>query len=200
MKPIGILYATRDGHTRRIAEHVATDLHERGFSVELKNVADAAHIRPSDYDGAVLAASVRCGEHEHEMVKFVKDHVAELDNIPTAFVSVTLTEAGVERPESSPEERAKFAADVQRVIDRFFEETGWRATRIKAVAGALLYTKYNLLLRFVMKQIAKSTHGDTDTSRDYEYTDWAALDRFVDEFAAGLGAAMSEPLMSSARA
>jgi menaquinone-dependent protoporphyrinogen oxidase len=35
-----------------------------------------------------------------------------------------------------------------------------------------------------MQQIAKKGGKDTDTSRDYEYTDWAVLDRFVEEFAA----------------
>lgn len=183
MKPIAVLYATRSGHTRRIAEHIASNLRGRGLNVELNNVGKLqGSICLLNYCGAVLAASVHMGAHEHEMVKFVKDHLLELNEIPTAFVSVTLTEKGVERPESSPEERARFSADVQNVIDRFFADTGWRPERVKPVAGALLYTKYNLLLRFVMRQIAKSAHADVDTSHDYEYTDWTALDRFVEEF------------------
>ena len=32
-----------------------------------------------------------------------------------------------------------------------------------------------------MRLIAKREGAATDTSRDYEYTDWAALDRFVNE-------------------
>jgi menaquinone-dependent protoporphyrinogen IX oxidase len=32
-----------------------------------------------------------------------------------------------------------------------------------------------------MKRIAKKAGAETDTSRDYEYTDWSALDRCVDE-------------------
>ena len=43
----------------------------------------------------------------------------------------------------------------------------------------LLYTQYNVLIRFVMKRIAKHAGGATDTSRDHEYTDWVALDQFV---------------------
>lgn len=183
VKPIGILYATCNGHTRRIAEHIASKLRGLGFNVELNNVAETeSSVHPLDYSAVVLAASVHMGAHEREMVRFVKEHVRELNEIPTAFISVTLTERGVERPESSPAERARFAADVQRVIDKFFTDTGWRPERVKPVAGALLYTKYNLLLRFVMRQIAKTARADTDTSQDYEYTDWAALDRFVEEF------------------
>ena len=30
-------------------------------------------------------------------------------------------------------------------------------------------------------------HKDTGTSKDHEYTDWAAVDRFLNDFLAGLG-------------
>jgi len=39
-------------------------------------------------------------------------------------------------------------------------------------------------VRFVMKQIARKTGSPTDTSRDHELTDWAAVDRFAGELAA----------------
>jgi menaquinone-dependent protoporphyrinogen oxidase len=32
-----------------------------------------------------------------------------------------------------------------------------------------------------MRRISAKEGGDTDTSRDYEYTDWAAVDRFARE-------------------
>jgi hypothetical protein len=38
-----------------------------------------------------------------------------------------------------------------------------------------------VVLRFVMKMIAKKAGHATDTTRDYVYTDWSALDQFVDE-------------------
>lgn len=55
-------------------------------------------------------------------------------------------------------------------------------TRVELIAGALKYTQYNPLVRFIMRRIAATAGGDLDTSRDYEYTDWAAVDRFVIEF------------------
>ena len=33
-------------------------------------------------------------------------------------------------------------------------------------------------------QTAKAATGDTDTSRDYEYTDWPEVEAFADDFAA----------------
>jgi menaquinone-dependent protoporphyrinogen oxidase len=58
---------------------------------------------------------------------------------------------------------------------------GWHPSKVRAAAGALSYTKYNFLVRFVMKRIAKAQGASTDTSRDHELTDWEALDRIVDE-------------------
>ena len=54
----------------------------------------------------------------------------------------------------------------------------------KAVAGALLYTKYDFLKRFIMVQIVKGEGGDLDTSRDYEYTDWDDLKSVIEAFVA----------------
>jgi len=57
---------------------------------------------------------------------------------------------------------------------------------VKPIAGALQYSKYSIIVRFIMKRIARQAGAATDTSKDYEYTDWAALTRFIDEFAGEL--------------
>jgi menaquinone-dependent protoporphyrinogen oxidase len=78
-------------------------------------------------------------------------------------------------------------------MEKFFVDTGWRPQRVKPIAGALLYSKYNPLVRFVMKRIARKAGTRTDTSRDYEYTDWVSLDRFIDELAEELTASAPQP-------
>jgi menaquinone-dependent protoporphyrinogen oxidase len=183
MKPVLILYATREGHTRRVAEHLAGFLQARGIAAEM---VDAARV-PNGfslprYCAAVIAASVHCGVHERELIRFVKDHVDALNRMPAALLSASLSEAGAEDIKSPPARRARAAADVQRMINALLQETGWHPGRVKAVAGALLFTKYNFLLRFVMKRISRQAGGATDTSKDHEYTDWKALDDFIDEF------------------
>jgi menaquinone-dependent protoporphyrinogen oxidase len=69
------------------------------------------------------------------------------------------------------------------MIDMFVQETGWRPARVLPVAGALAYSQYNFIVRFVMKRIARKAGAPTDTSRDYEFTDWATLDRFISDAA-----------------
>jgi menaquinone-dependent protoporphyrinogen oxidase len=183
-KRIAVFFATREGHTQRVAERLTTDLLALGFDVDLLPARKRLPFALGNYCGAVLAASVHQGNHEKEMVEFVKDHRPELGKISTAFVSVTLSEAGAEMAGKSPAERAEFARDVDRMIEKFFRETHWHPTVAKPVAGALLYSHYNFMVRLIMKNIARKAGADTDTARDYDYTDWIGLDNFASEFAA----------------
>jgi menaquinone-dependent protoporphyrinogen oxidase len=182
MKRFLVLYATREGQTRRIADHVADTLRSRGFSTD---VVDAAHLPANlvvlNYCGAIVAASVHQQKHEREIFWFIKRHASELERIPTGFLSVSLSQAGAEDGTASPERRAQAAKDAQRMMDAFLADTKWHPLKSQAVAGALMYSKYNFIVRCIMKHIARRAGGDTDTTRDYEYTDWNSLDKFVDE-------------------
>jgi menaquinone-dependent protoporphyrinogen oxidase len=44
----------------------------------------------------------------------------------------------------------------------------------------MAYTRYNPVVRWVIKRISKRRGGPVDTSRDHEVTDWAQVRRFVD--------------------
>jgi menaquinone-dependent protoporphyrinogen oxidase len=182
MKPLLIIYATREGQTRHIAEHLGATLGARQHSFDL---VDAAHIPEgfslTKYSAAIVSASLHMGRYEEEMARFVKRHLLELQQIPTVFLSVSLSERTVEDPNARPEERAQAQADVNRTVESFLAETGWYPSRIAAAAGALMYSKYNFVIRFIMKQIAKKVGGPVDTARDYEFTDWTKLDRLVEE-------------------
>jgi menaquinone-dependent protoporphyrinogen oxidase len=178
MKPILVLYATREGQTRRIAEHIAESIRAHGRESQLAEVATAQEPALTDYGAVILAASVHLGKHEREMVQFVREHRDALQKLPTVFLSTSMAEAAAEQGPESRRDQAH--AEAEQRIEEFFAATGFRTNLYKAVAGALLYTQYNWLVRLVMKQISKSEGVSTDTSRDYEYTDWVDLDRFID--------------------
>ncbi len=113
------------------------------------------------------------------MVAFVKRHRDKLEQLTTSFLSVSLSEAGAKDERRSEDERAKVAVNVAGVIAKFLGETGWRPKRVKALAVAILYSKYNFIIRFVMKRMTKASMA-TDSSRDYDFTDWKSVDQFVD--------------------
>jgi len=182
---LAIIYATREGQTRKVAEHVSGTLAARGHdvdTVDARAVGDAFSL--AGFDGVLLAASVHLGKHEKELVRFVQRHRDALAALPCAFLSVSGSAATAAAPTATPEVRARAAAEADAVLARFYNETGWTPMRALPVAGAMLYSKYNFLVRFVMRGIAKRNGAVLATSGDHEYTDWDALDSFVASFAA----------------
>jgi menaquinone-dependent protoporphyrinogen oxidase len=175
-----VFYATREGQARRVAERVAADLRAQHNEVDVFDVkALPPRLDWTLYQSACVVASVHGGHHEREMVRFATMNRGELRRLHATFMSLTLSEAGAEDRSKPPADRQRSAADAERMIQVFIDETGWRPARALPVAGALAYSKYNFLIKFVMRRIARKAGAPTDTSRDYEFTDWAALDRFV---------------------
>lgn len=187
MKLVAVLYATSEGHTRRIAEHIVGTLIALGYTAEL---IDVEHI-PNNFKlrrciAAILAASVHFGRHQPEMIAYVKANRAVLESMPTAFMSVSLAAATMGSPEVSAAEKAKGADEVQGWLDLFFEETGWHSTRVHAVAGASLYKELGLLRGFVVRMYSHEAGADTEPSDRHEYTNWEGLDVFVTDLATQL--------------
>lgn len=182
MQSICVLYATREGHAAKVAAHFAQALIERGLQVDLFEVRDFP-FQLNVYQAVVLAASVHGGHHEKEMVRFVRENRRPLEAMHSAFLSITLSEAGAERIDATAEEHAGFVNDVQLMLERFYDETGWHPEHVKPVAGALAYSKYNFLVKLMMRRIARQAGGSTDTSHDVEYTNWADLEAYASQLA-----------------
>ena len=79
-------------------------------------------------------------------------------------------------------------AIAQGYIDAFRQHTGWKPDEATSIAGALRYSRYGFFVKLMMKLIVAHAGGETDSSRDYEYTDWAVVDRFAEAFAERLQA------------
>jgi menaquinone-dependent protoporphyrinogen oxidase len=123
MRDVLILYASKHGHTAKIANRIAQAIREDGVSAHLHDARSADAVSPSGYDVVVVGASIHAGHHQREIVDWVKEHRAALAAKPSAFFSVCLAPPG----------------------------------------------------------------HPTDTSRDFDYTDWDAVDRFARECAAKIG-------------
>jgi menaquinone-dependent protoporphyrinogen oxidase len=113
--------------------------------------------------------------------RFVTQYRHELEAAGAALLSLSLSQAGAQDEAAPPDRRRQAQADVQRMIDGFVADTGWTPAHTLPVAGALAYSKYNFLVKLVMKRIARHNGASIDTSRDWEFTDWQAVDRFVAE-------------------
>ena len=179
-----VFYATREGQARRVAEHVAAGLRAQGLDVDLFDVRPLHdRIAWQDYRTIFVVASVHLGRHEREMRRFATQYRRELEASGAALLSLSLSQAGAQDEAAPPDRRRQACADVRRMIDAFAAETGWTPAHTLPVAGALAYSQYNFLVKLAMKQIARHNGASTDTSRDWEFTDWPSVDRFVAEHA-----------------
>jgi menaquinone-dependent protoporphyrinogen oxidase len=174
-----IAYATKEGHTAKIAERMREALVAGGREVLVERVEKHAPEPPADVDGIIVGGSIHAAKHLPELTGWVRHNRDRLEALPSAFFTVCLTAA-----DDSPESRA----ETQAVVDRFLDDTGWRAPRTAVFAGCLAWTQYDFFTRQLMKLIVRQHGGkDLDTSRDYDYTDYDAVGRFAEEFAAAIG-------------
>ena len=180
MPRVLILYGTSEGHTSAIAQAMAEPLTLGGIDVDVIR-AGTLEPNPRQYDAIIVAASVHAGRYQKAVRLWVRAHATEFGARPTAFVSVSL---GVLQ-RADP----KVMADLEAIVKRFADDTNWRPGTVKHVAGALLYTRYSIFTRWIMKRIAAKAGGETDTSHDYDYTDWADVRAFADDFRRHLAAA-----------
>jgi menaquinone-dependent protoporphyrinogen oxidase len=69
-------------------------------------------------------------------------------------------------------------------VRKFLRRIGWQPVQTEAFGGALRYSLYRGWKRWLVRLFVRVAGGDTDPSRDYEYTDWHGVARFARTFAA----------------
>lgn len=180
MPHILIVYDTTEGQTRKIAQHVAGTASGLSHQVELHEIRRLPRdFIMAGFDAVIVGASIHLAKHSKRLSEFIDKHRSGLDNTPSAFFSVSLSAAGSDS-ERSPADK---------YVGEFLTQTGWKPQRTATFGGGLLYREYGILKRWMMKKIARDAGKDTDTSKNHEYTDWAAVDGFLNDFLAGLGVA-----------
>lgn len=182
---LALVFASRDGHTLKIAQYLASELRARGHAVEVFDAAQPRDApRLAEYDGALLGACVHAGHHLRALSRFARQHRAELQAMPAGFFSVSMAAASQQHQDRQRGEQ---------YMATFGRETGWTPALSTSFAGALPFRRYGFFKRLLMSWIGRSQGMAVDTSRDYEFTDWGAVERFAGQFLAFLGAAGTAP-------
>lgn len=168
-----IVYGTHHGQSALIAQHIAEVLQSAGATMLVNGMDLPRSISPGEFDGVIVGGSIQFNRHQRFLKQFVRKHRDALNAMPSAFFSVSGAGAG-----HADAERAQ----ANRYIAEFLRETGWRPTSTASFGGAIAYTKYNPILRLVMRRIAAQKGEPTDTSRDFSFTDWTLVERFATAF------------------
>lgn len=166
-----ILYSGRDGQTLSIASYIANKLQDR-LCCEVIDLLQAETIDLSQYQQVMIGASIHYGHFNSVLGKFVKHHAEELNQMPTAFFAVNLTARKLEK--RSPQTNV--------YTRKFLLASPWQPKQCIVFAGALRYPRYRWFDRIMIQLIMCMTGGETDSSKEVEYTDWQQVERFAKEF------------------
>ncbi|MGY4676757.1 menaquinone-dependent protoporphyrinogen IX dehydrogenase [Pasteurella sp. P03HT] len=162
-----ILYSSCDGQTKKIAEFIA--LHLSG-EVVIEALTEKSKIDSAD--NVIIGASIRYGHFNKVLNHFIKKHTTLLSQKKTAFFAVNLTarKAGKDTPETNV------------YVRKFFLRTDWQPNFKAVFAGALRYPQYHFFDRIMIKLIMSMTGGETDTTKEIEYTNWDKVKLFAMQY------------------
>jgi len=168
-----VIYATVEGQTAKIAKTIAEQIETAGHEVILTDVRQPGFAVPGRFDSIMVCAPIHNGHYPQPLIDFVGAFNEALNAVPSALVTVTLAIASPFEDERNEAEAYPY---------KLCEATSWAPSARYNAAGALKFSEYNYFKRLLMKRIAAHQQGPTDTSCDHEFTDWAALHGFVDQF------------------
>jgi menaquinone-dependent protoporphyrinogen oxidase len=171
MSAMQIYYATRDGQSRRIAEHIARRLTEGGISARAHDLATAM---PAAMDLAqapliAVVAAVRYGRHLPEADRLLATYRQLSAPPPLAIASVNLT----------ARKSGKASAGSNPYLRKLLARHGIAPVLATALAGRLDYPRYRWTDRQIIRFIMLLTGGPTDPATSIEYTSWNAVDEFA---------------------
>jgi len=168
-----MIYATVDGHPRKICQKLIEVLEGREQSVELIPIEDFdGDLSP--YDRVVIGASIRYGVHDKKIIELINTRQDVLESKKTAFFSVNLV---ARKPEKSSPETNPY-------VVKFFKSVSWKPNLVETFAGMLEYPKYSFFDRTMIRLIMWMTKGPTDPKTVKEYTNWDKVAAFGDRLAA----------------
>ncbi|WP_159567438.1 menaquinone-dependent protoporphyrinogen IX dehydrogenase [Budvicia diplopodorum] len=166
-----LLYSSREGQTKTIVSYIANQI--QGYmKVDLYSLDDMPNVNLADYKGVLVGASIRYGHFSKTFKAFIERNSETLNQMPTAFVSVSLIARKAEK--QTPQTNS--------YTHKYLLSTKWQPTICGVFAGALRYPRYTWLDRVMIQLIMKMTDGETDSSKEVEYTDWEQVKRFGSDF------------------
>ncbi|MBT0727603.1 menaquinone-dependent protoporphyrinogen IX dehydrogenase [Rosenbergiella australiborealis] len=166
-----LLYLTRDGQTHKIAQAIAQTIGSE--QVELHDLMTLSVVDWSQYDKVIIGASIRYGHFAPQLMTFVQQYTNELNERCSAFYSVNLT---ARKPEKSTPETNVYT-------QKFLTASPWQPDEVAVFAGALRYPRYRWFDRFMIGLIMKMTGGETDKTKEVDYTQWDKVREFANTFA-----------------
>ncbi|MGF1907833.1 menaquinone-dependent protoporphyrinogen IX dehydrogenase [Vibrio kasasachensis] len=172
MKKALFLYSSREGQTIKILKHIEAQLSD--YQCEIVDLHQVANIDFSTYERVLIGASIRYGKLNKKLYQFIESNLEQIITHKVAFFCVNLTARKEDQGKDTPEGSV--------YIKTFLRSSSWQPCLIGVFAGALYYPRYAWFDKMMIKLIMTLTGGETDTSKEVEYTNWEKVTLFADKF------------------
>ncbi len=171
-----IVYATRYGSTRDVAEAVGARLREQGLSVEIRRARDVRSL--DGFDAVVLGAPLYIGSFLREARQFLKRHQAALSRMQVALFVLGPVHGGQERERE----------DARTQLTANLAKRPW----LKPVTMEVFVGKYDpAKLRFPDSLLAILPASPLHGVAAHDGRDWPAIRAWADTLPAALGLRIS---------
>ncbi|NOH81461.1 menaquinone-dependent protoporphyrinogen IX dehydrogenase [Vibrio sp. RE86] len=167
-----LLYSTREGQTKKILQFIEKRLSD--YECDYIDLHSVESVDLNQYDKVLIGASIRYGHLNKKLYKFIERNLNALIESKAAFFCVNLTARKEDQGKDTPEGSA--------YIKTFLKKSPWQPELIGVFAGALYYPRYSWFDRTMIKFIMNMTGGETDTTKEIEYTNWEKVTLFADKF------------------
>jgi menaquinone-dependent protoporphyrinogen oxidase len=171
-----IVYGTKEGQTAKIADRIGEVFRARGYETDISSANDfgpCKNVSLQDYSAIIVGGSIHVMHLPSSVTRFIKHYKSDLERLPSAFYSVSLTDAGTESHEQ-----------LDKLLMGYWEKMGWQPKIVGRFGGALRYSSYGFLKRYMMRWIAQKGGYSTDVKHDSDYTDWDSVTQFANDFMA----------------
>ena len=159
-----VAYESNCGSTAGVASTIGDVMCRRGAAVDVRYIKNITDI--SEYAGVVIGSAVKTASWYPEAILFVKDHQDYLKKIPVVYFLTCLalysdTQQNRERAQSYFNPVLKAVPEV-------------KPRAMEAFAGALDYSKLNMVVRMVMKSKMEKQGVPEGDFRDFQKIEsWA---------------------------
>lgn len=168
---IAILYESRHGQTKKIAQKIQDQMVKQSVTVSLARCRDKnARDLISKADALLFGSSIQMGKVDSHLIKLIRSSTSEINKKPNGLFLVSL---------ANKTQTAESKEHVKTYFSAVTDSTGWKPGATLSCSGALPFTRYNFFIRFMLKQIGKKQGENYDTSKDYEYTDFTEVETFA---------------------
>ncbi|HMK45444.1 MAG TPA: flavodoxin domain-containing protein [Methanocella sp.] len=169
-----VVYGTRSGATKQIADEIGKTLEEQGYATTVRDAKQTNDLRAQDFDLVIVGSSIWATMWKRQTMGFLKRNRKALAGKKVALFSSGL--AG-----GDPAQAGYARKSVEKVAAKFPEI---RPISMACFGGLVDFDSPNFLARFMAGAMKKDFEKKgVDTSKPVDTRDWAAIRQWAEDVA-----------------